>query len=137
MDKLTLDCIGEILLCNHPYYSIELCKTNKYMSNLCKDKYLLRQLMKKWLFPGVDIPNTYPIPSFVTIAEYALFYYPIYESMGKYHPLSLYYRSTLVYYEEDCRQFADAAIAIRCMEEMDMIWRLFALLHVLLVILQH
>lgn len=103
------DIQEEILLKSHPYSS-QLCGADKSYASICNNERFLRKLMRKWLFPGMNIPYDYPVLNYSQIAEYALFYYPIPESIGKFHPLSLYYRASLVYPEDDCRIFLDEAI---------------------------
>jgi len=101
----TNDINREQLLSTHPYRS-GICNNHE----LSKDKRFLRQLMEKWLFPGKFIPNNYPVLSADKIAIYSLFYYPIPESMGRFNPVSLYYRASVMYHEEKCQAFFDYAI---------------------------
>lgn len=109
MNNLYADLDIKLIVESHPYTS-DICNINKKYKSLCEDPTVLNMLRNKWLFPGQQIPKDYPTLTYKDIKEYSLFYYPIPESIGKFHPISLYYRASIVYDEQDCEYFLNAAI---------------------------
>lgn len=108
MQNLYTDLEINLIVESHPYES-DICNINKQYNKLCRDRYVLNMLRDRWVFP--DFPERSRLNlTYQQIAEYSLFYYPVAASVGKYHPVSLYYQSSLRYTEEDCEYFFNLAV---------------------------
>jgi len=105
-----LDIREEIILRSHPYNIRNIGLVDKTYLGIVTNKSFLCQLAHKWCFPDKTIDEISNLPEFTfrDVVGISMFTFPIKESIGIVHPISLYSQAAIRgYTETECMMFID------------------------------